>query len=105
VGLFGREIVDRDGGAFPRKRDGGRAPDAGVAARDQRLAADEPARADVASLAVVGSRLHVACEAGPRLVLFDEWRLGIGGARVFHGDHSVHPAAASLSESAASKIQ
>lgn len=67
VGLFRGQIVDGDIGAFARICDRGRAAHAGIAACDQRLAAGEPPGALVAGLAVIGTRLHLAGEAGPGL--------------------------------------
>src|SRR3569833_1388597 len=75
--LFARKIVDRHVGAFARIGDGRGAAHAGIAAGDQRLAPSEPSRAFVARLAMVRWRLHVLCEARPRLLLLGERRLRV----------------------------
>ena len=69
VGLLGRVVVDRDVGPFAGIGDRRGAAHAEVAAGDQRLAPHQPAVADVARLAVVGARVHLRREAGPRLLL------------------------------------
>ena len=85
VRLFGGEVVDGDVGAFARIGDGGGAAHAGVAAGDEGLAAGEAAGAAVAGLAVVGTGVHLAGEAGPGLRLPLEGRAGILGRGVLEG--------------------
>src|SRR5690606_6604624 len=58
--LLFREVGDRDVRTLARERDRDRAPDAGVAAGDQRPLAVEPARPPVGGLPVVGLLRHVA---------------------------------------------
>jgi hypothetical protein len=60
--------------AFAGAGDGGGVADARVAAGDQRAAAGEAARADVAVLAAVRPRLQARREAGPGLLLRRERR-------------------------------
>ena len=79
VRLLGGQIVDGDIGAFTRICDRSGAAHARIAAGDQRLAAGEPPGALVAGLAVIGTRLHLAGEAGPALRLLLERRFRIAG--------------------------
>ena len=84
VRLLGREVVDRDVGAFARIGDRRGAAHAGIAAGDQRLASGEAARAAVAGLAMIRPRVHLARQARPGLRLLLEGRLRIFGTRVIH---------------------
>src|SRR5206468_11562740 len=56
----------------------------GIAASDQRLAAQQTSRAFVTFLAVVRSRIHFAGESRPRLRLALERRSRIFGFRIFY---------------------
>src|SRR5690606_8358190 len=80
--LFLGQIGDGDVGTFAGEGDGDGTADARVAARDERALALEPARADVAALAVVGVGRRLTREARLRLVLFGESLLAVLGGGV-----------------------
>ena len=82
IGFFLRQIIDRDIGAFARESDRHGAADAGIAARDQRLAALQAPRAAIARLAVIGLRHHLAGKAGPGLLLFREGPVRLARNRI-----------------------
>ena len=97
VGLFGREIIDRDVGAFARVGDGRGTAHAGIAAGDQRLSTREPAGAAVALLAMIGTWVHFARKARPGLRLPLVGRFGIfaSGVPEFRSGHALVPFAIS----------
>jgi hypothetical protein len=64
VRLLLRKVVDGDVRAFARRGDRPGAAHAGIAARDQRLAAGEPSGAAIAGLAVVRPGIHLARKTG-----------------------------------------
>jgi hypothetical protein len=63
------EVRDRDVGSFARERDAHGPTDPAVSARDERDAAVELGRTDVAVLAVIRHRRHRIGASGPRLLL------------------------------------
>ena len=69
VALLVGEVHDRDVGALAREGDRDGAADAGISARDQSLASDEPAEAPVRLLAEVGHGGHIGLHARLGLVL------------------------------------
>ena len=79
VFLFVGQIVDRDIRPFAGIGDGGRRADAAVAASDQGALALQAPGAAIAVLAVVGQRVHPACQSGKGLFLFR--KVGPGQAR------------------------
>ena len=82
IRLLDGKVVEGDVRALPREGDRGGTADAGVAAGDQRLPADQLAAAAVARLAMVGLRVHRAREAWRVLLLRGEGRTRIGRAGV-----------------------
>ena len=69
IGLFGRQIVDGDVGPFAGESDGDGAADSRVAARDERLAPQQPPVSAIALFAGVGTGLHPAFESRRLLLL------------------------------------
>src|SRR3984957_664021 len=85
VFLLRRQMVDRHVGALARKGDRGGATHPGIAAGDQSLSAGEPTRAAIGRLAVIRTRIHLARQPGPRLLLPAKRRLRVLGSRVLQG--------------------
>ena len=77
-------MADRHAGALAGIGNGDGPANAGIAPCDQGLAPLKPAKALVAFLAMISTRLHLFDEAGLFLRLFREWRLGILGPWVAH---------------------
>ena len=69
IGLFGRQIVDGDVGPFAGESDGDGTADSRVAARDERLAPQQPPVSAIALFAGVGTGLHPAFESRRLLLL------------------------------------
>ncbi len=69
IGLFVRQVRDRDVGTLPRERDCSSSADARVTTGDQCLTSFEPARASIRELADVGLGHHVGVESRLGLIL------------------------------------
>ncbi len=82
VRLLVREIVDRDICTLARKCDRGSTAHAGIAARDQCLAARKAARSDIRGLTVIRLGMHLASKAREWLGLLVKGRLRIGRGRI-----------------------
>ena len=72
IGLFGRVVVDRHIRPFASEGNGHGATDTAVATGDKGLASGQTARAVIAGLAMVRTRLHLAGERRPFLALLLE---------------------------------
>lgn len=77
IGLFIGQIVDRHIGTFSRESDSSGPAQAGIATCDERTTACELSATAIAGFPMIWTRVHLACQPWPWLLLFNERRLRV----------------------------